>query len=300
MENEFFKYMREANERAANRGGSPALSGYGNRMESAAKDNDVKSFVNAFRGFSDTIDRYAKEDRNKDRQWEETKNKDIELNKELDEYSRRIKDEEENLMYKQNEYDKMAKKFEGKSQDFINNYRNMVMNSSAMRYGSDKDRESMNNFFDAVSKGERFRADETALNEAKQAYQDKYDYYQGWMKGNLPQPNKYIWDGNESNAEGQNQPGAQNSSTGNAANEATNALANAAPEDVVTYTYKPGDTFGQVLRNLGLESSKGLWGNDGDVAYYTKQLLDQGLWANNGNRPGNIPVGTTIKLVRRK
>lgn len=61
----------------------------------------------------------------------------------------------------------------------------------------------------------------------------------------------------------------------------------------VKYTYNPGDTFGQVIRNLGLETSHGLWGSDGDVAYYTEQLHQQGIW-------GNIPVGTTIELTPRK
>lgn len=58
------------------------------------------------------------------------------------------------------------------------------------------------------------------------------------------------------------------------------------------YTYKPGDTFGQVIKDLGLESGNGLWGENGDVAYYTKQLNDQGI-------TGNIPIGTTIKLKHR-
>lgn len=68
--------------------------------------------------------------------------------------------------------------------------------------------------------------------------------------------------------------------------------------EVIEYTYKPGDTFGQVITNLGLKTSNGLWGPNGDVEYYTKQLMDQGIWPN-GQR-GNIPVGTTIKLRRRK
>ena len=65
--------------------------------------------------------------------------------------------------------------------------------------------------------------------------------------------------------------------------------------DTITYTYKPGDTFGQVLADLGLKSDKGLWGADGDVAYYTQQLVDQGAL----DSRGNIPIGTTIKLRRR-
>lgn len=61
----------------------------------------------------------------------------------------------------------------------------------------------------------------------------------------------------------------------------------------VYYTYKQGDTFGQVIKDLGLATSNGLWGSNGDVAYYTEQLRSQGI-------TGNIPVGTTIKLVPRK
>lgn len=63
-------------------------------------------------------------------------------------------------------------------------------------------------------------------------------------------------------------------------------------QNEVDYTYKQGDTFGQVILNLGLNTSHGLWGEDGDVAYYDEQLHAQGIY-------GNIPVGTTIHLTRR-
>ena len=65
--------------------------------------------------------------------------------------------------------------------------------------------------------------------------------------------------------------------------------------DTITYTYKSGDTFGQVITDLGLTTDAGLWGQDGDVAYYTQQLVDQGAL----DRNGNIPIGTTIKLRKR-
>lgn len=65
------------------------------------------------------------------------------------------------------------------------------------------------------------------------------------------------------------------------------------PKKKVSYTYKKGDTFGQVILDLGLNTSHGLWGADGDVAYYTEQLHAQGLH-------GNIPIGTTIYLTPRK
>lgn len=65
-----------------------------------------------------------------------------------------------------------------------------------------------------------------------------------------------------------------------------------AKKNTVTYKYKKGDTFGQVILNLGLQSSHGLWGTGGDVEYYTNQLHEQGIY-------GNIPVGATITLTRR-
>lgn len=60
--------------------------------------------------------------------------------------------------------------------------------------------------------------------------------------------------------------------------------------DTIEYTYKPGDTFGEVIKSLGLNTSHGLWGPDGDVEYYTKQL---GI-------SGNIPVGAVLTFTRRK
>lgn len=65
------------------------------------------------------------------------------------------------------------------------------------------------------------------------------------------------------------------------------------PSKKVSYTYKAGDTFGQVICDLGLKTSHGLWGPDGDVAYYSEQLHKQGIY-------GNIPIGTTIYLTPRK
>ena len=66
-------------------------------------------------------------------------------------------------------------------------------------------------------------------------------------------------------------------------------------DDYVTYTYRPGDNFGQVIKNLGLNTDAGLWGEDGDVEFYTEQLYEQGAL----DEQGNIPIGTTIKLRKR-
>lgn len=65
------------------------------------------------------------------------------------------------------------------------------------------------------------------------------------------------------------------------------------PDDFVEYTYKPGDTFGQVILDLGINTKKGLWGKGGDVEFYTKQLREQGI-------PGMVPIGRKIRLKKRK
>lgn len=71
-----------------------------------------------------------------------------------------------------------------------------------------------------------------------------------------------------------------------------------ADEDVVEFSLTRGNDpnyrgFGQKLVDLGLATNNGLWGENGDVAYYTKQLNNQGIY-------GNLPIGKTIRLTRRK
>lgn len=53
------------------------------------------------------------------------------------------------------------------------------------------------------------------------------------------------------------------------------------PGDELTYSYVPGDTFGQVLIRLGLDEGR-LWGTDGTVMYYTQQLIEQGALTERG------------------
>lgn len=77
--------------------------------------------------------------------------------------------------------------------------------------------------------------------------------------------------------------------------------ANKANDNAVKYTYKKGDTFGQVIRNLQKDgklpdTGNSLWGEDGDVAYYTQQLIDQGAL----DSRGNVIVGKEISLLPRK
>lgn len=71
--------------------------------------------------------------------------------------------------------------------------------------------------------------------------------------------------------------------------------------DTVTFTLPRANDpeyggFAQKIIDLGLATDKGLWGSDGDVAFYTQQLYDQGALDANGN----LKIGTPIKLKRRK
>lgn len=43
-------------------------------------------------------------------------------------------------------------------------------------------------------------------------------------------------------------------------------------DEYVTITFEPGDTFGQKIIDSGLATEHGLWGEDGDAAYYARQL----------------------------
>lgn len=71
------------------------------------------------------------------------------------------------------------------------------------------------------------------------------------------------------------------------------------PTNTVEYTYKKGDQFGKVLLKTGLANPKNLWGKNGKVAEYNKQLEKQGIVVyENGKYYGNIPIGKTIKLEK--
>lgn len=67
-------------------------------------------------------------------------------------------------------------------------------------------------------------------------------------------------------------------------------------DDSYDIPFLEGDTLGDVINELGIGTKNGLWGPNGDVAYYTLQLLNQGALDKNGN----IRPGTIIKLKRRK
>lgn len=75
----------------------------------------------------------------------------------------------------------------------------------------------------------------------------------------------------------------------------------AASDDEVTFQLDRANDpnykgFGQKIVDLGLATDKGLWGSNGDVAFYTQQLYEQGALDANGN----LKIGVPIKLKRRK
>lgn len=67
------------------------------------------------------------------------------------------------------------------------------------------------------------------------------------------------------------------------------------PEDgKVTYSYVKGDCFSRVLVKLGLDEGH-LWGKDGTVAYYTQQLVEQGVLDARGNVKIGVPFTLTVR-----
>lgn len=66
------------------------------------------------------------------------------------------------------------------------------------------------------------------------------------------------------------------------------------PAKELTYTYKKGDYFSKVLVKLGLDEKK-LWGENGTVKYYTRQLVEQNVL----DSRGNVKIGVPFTLKRR-
>ena len=66
------------------------------------------------------------------------------------------------------------------------------------------------------------------------------------------------------------------------------------PAKEVTYTYVKGDYFSKVLVKLGFDEGN-LWGAAGSVAYYTQQLVQQGVL----DGRGNVKIGVPFTLTRR-
>lgn len=72
------------------------------------------------------------------------------------------------------------------------------------------------------------------------------------------------------------------------------------PQPTGNYVYQKGDYFSAVLMKLGLSDGSNLWGPNGDVNFYNKQLFDKGILNYyNGKYWNNIPIGTEIVLEAR-
>lgn len=69
------------------------------------------------------------------------------------------------------------------------------------------------------------------------------------------------------------------------------------PDNKVYYTYEQGDTFGAVLKKLGLDEGN-LWGVNGTVNYYTDQLWNTQPDVFDEN--GNLKIGVEFYLIPRE
>lgn len=169
----------------------------------------------------------------------------------------------------------------------------------------------LNDFSKALRKVQHVddAAKEYAVSKKAMAEQGRENYQYGWTDSNGAEHDVSVTTGPVSNA-GSNQStkteqmGEANKDFGFTEEQAQNVWGGSngtgtgaeVDTDTVTYTYKPGDTFGQVILDLGLDTDAGLWGSDGDVAYYTQQLIEQGMLDDRGN----VKIGQPFKLRRRK
>lgn len=63
-------------------------------------------------------------------------------------------------------------------------------------------------------------------------------------------------------------------------------------QEYVTISFVPGDSLGQKIIDAGLATDNGLWGDNGDVAFYANQM---GL-----NNPNMVNAGSTFRVAKRK
>lgn len=67
-------------------------------------------------------------------------------------------------------------------------------------------------------------------------------------------------------------------------------------DEFIEIAFNPGDTFGQKIIDSGLATDHGLWGEDGDVAYYANQLRENGALSD----PNAVDYGQRFTLRKRK
>lgn len=156
-------------------------------------------------------------------------------------------------------------------------------------------------YFDYVGNAPRIFREDANKGKWKRtvdAMQGEYKKYNTELASNkfdlFDNPDKYI-----SGATTKTEEAAKASESKTSDVKADNSNSETADE-TITFQLKANDPtykgFGQKLVDLGLATSKGLWGGDGDVQFYTKQLYEQGAI----DSRGNLKVGVPIKLKKRK
>lgn len=138
-------------------------------------------------------------------------------------------------------------------------------------------------------------------NAAKETLNAANADYNNWLK----EANKSGYDlfDNYENYIGSNSDNAsgETANTANATKASATGGTSSSDGDVVTFQLDRANDpnykgFGQKIVDLGLATDNGLWGSNGDVAFYTKQLYEQGAVDKNGN----LKIGVPIKLRRRR
>ena len=125
------------------------------------------------------------------------------------------------------------------------------------------------------------------------------NYINAYDTAHSKQTSSYTSEGGSETSEESNSSDETTESQAGGSNTSANQSPfsdDVAEGDYVTFSYQPGDTFGQKILDLGLATNNGLWGDDGDVNFYTRQLIDQDALDANGN----VKLGQTFKLRRRK
>lgn len=152
------------------------------------------------------------------------------------------------------------------------------------------------------------------VEEAEKSYKDMQKYSKGEM-ANLINNYQAILEnvtaarekaaasedeaGTETEANGEDSDNSDsNSNSDSSSNSGSNSGSNSNSDDETTsedvvLNIKKGDTFGQMLLDAGIVTDNGLWGPNGDVEFYTKQLSDP-------YHMNLIYPGQAIRLKRRR
>lgn len=132
------------------------------------------------------------------------------------------------------------------------------------------------------------------INTGKTQYNTWKDKYSGDLYDLF---DNYDTSGFASKKDSENEGSGGKKEGGGGSTKSNDGKGNSSDEYVEFTLTKANDPnyrgFGQKIIDLGLNTDNGLWGENGDVAYYTKQLNDQGIY-------GNLPINKTIRLKRRK